>query len=61
MQPPASLSPDDDLRRGAEIILRSGFRQLPVVGTDETILGFIEESEVTRAYLNIADRRSDVG
>jgi CBS domain-containing protein len=61
MQPPAALSPEDDLRKGAEIILQSGFRQLPVVGADQAILGFIEESEVTRAYLNIADRRPAAG
>ena len=61
MQPPAALSPEDDLRKGAEIILKSGFRQLPVVGADQNILGFIEESEVTRAYLNLADRRSEAG
>jgi CIC family chloride channel protein len=61
MQPPAVLDPDDDLRKGAEIILKSGFGQLPVVGADRVILGFIEESEVTRAYLNIADQRSAAG
>lgn len=59
MQPPEALSPEDDLRKGAETILKSGFRQLPVLGADQVILGFIEESEVTRAYLNIADRRPD--
>jgi CIC family chloride channel protein len=59
MQPPAALSPEDDLRTGAEVILKSGFRQLPVVGPDQAIVGFIEESEVTRAYLGIADRRSE--
>ncbi len=59
MQPPASLDPDDDLRKAAELILDSGFRQLPVVGVDQKIAGFLEESEVTRAYLNLAVRRSE--
>jgi CIC family chloride channel protein len=58
MQPPAALGPEDDLRTGVEVILKSGFRQLPVIGEDQVILGFIEESEVTRAYLDIADRRT---
>jgi chloride channel protein, CIC family len=59
MQPPAALRLEDDLRTGAEIILGSGFRQLPVMGPDDKILGFIEESEVTRAYLNIAQQAPD--
>jgi CIC family chloride channel protein len=59
MQPAASLSPNDDLRRAAELILKSGFRQLPVVGDDDNIVGFLEESEVTRAYLSLAIRRDE--
>ena len=59
MQPAAALSPDDDLRRAAELILESGFRQLPVVGPDHKIAGFLEESEVTRAYLGAASRKDD--
>jgi CIC family chloride channel protein len=58
MQPPAALSLEDDLRTGVEVILKSGFRQLPVIGPDQVILGFIEESEVTRAYLGIGERPS---
>ncbi len=59
MQPPASLDPNDDLRKAAELILNSGFRQLPVVGADQKIAGFLEESEVTRAYLSFASRSSE--
>jgi len=59
MQPADSLSPDDDLRTAAEQILKSGFRQLPVVGNDGSIAGFLEESEVTRAYLSLAMRRPE--
>ena len=39
MQPAASLDADDDLRKAAEQILSSGFRQLPVLGSDRTIVG----------------------
>ena len=59
MQPPAALDPDDDLRKAAELILNSGFRQLPVIGADQKIAGFLEESEVTRAYLSLSTRRSE--
>ena len=43
----------------AELILESGFRQLPVVGPEHKIAGFLEESEVTRAYLGVAPRKDD--
>ena len=59
MQPPAALDADDDLRKAAELILNSGFRQLPVIGADQKIVGFLEESEVTRAYLSLSTRRSE--
>ena len=59
MQPPAALDPTDDLRKAAELILLSGFRQLPVIGPDRQIAGFLEESEVTRAYLNLATQRDE--
>jgi CIC family chloride channel protein len=59
MQPPAALDPDDDLRKAAELILLSGFRQLPVIGPKQHILGLLEESEVTRAYLSLATQRDD--
>ena len=49
---------DDDLRKAAELILNSGFRQLPVIGADQKIAGFLEESEVTRAYLNLSEKRA---
>jgi CIC family chloride channel protein len=59
MHPPAALAPDDDLKAAAELILSSGLRQLPVLGPDRQILGFIEESEVTRAYLAFSVISSD--
>jgi CIC family chloride channel protein len=59
MQPPAALDPSDDLRKAAELILLSGFRQLPVIGADHKILGFLQESEITRAYLGLDPRRGE--
>ena len=59
MQPATILRSEDDLRTAAELILESGLRQLPVVGADDTIVGFLEESEVTRAYLSLATRRDE--
>jgi predicted transcriptional regulator len=51
MQPPTLLTLDDDLRKVGELILSSGLHQLPVLTTDGKLAGFIDESQVTRAYL----------
>jgi CIC family chloride channel protein len=59
MQPVPVVHASDDLRRVAELFLSSGLRQLPVLGADGGIVGVVEESDVTRAYLTLvaSDRR----
>ena len=57
-QPPVTLALDDDLRKAAELLLNSGFRQLPVIGPGGEIAGFIEEPQVTRVYLNLSEKRA---
>jgi len=62
MQPPTLLALDDDLRKAGELILSSGLHQLPVLTADGRLAGFIDESQVTRAYLKSAvdpDRPGD--
>ncbi len=54
MQPPTLLGLDDDLRKAGELILSSGLHQLPVLTADGKLAGFIDESQVTRAYLKSA-------
>ena len=51
MQPSSALAPEDDLQKAGELILNSGLHQLPVVAADGALVGFIDESQVTRAYL----------
>jgi CIC family chloride channel protein len=57
MQPPVQVRMNDDVRRAAELLLESGLRQLPVVGDDGAgaIVGFIDQSAITRAYLASPD------
>jgi chloride channel protein, CIC family len=57
MQPPSALAPDDDLQKAGELILSSGLHQLPVMTADGALVGFVDESQVTRAYLgSLAER-----
>ena len=59
MQPPMLLALDDDLRKAGELIVSSGLHQLPVVTAEGRLAGFIDESQVTRAYLKAAERSED--
>jgi chloride channel protein, CIC family len=47
----ALLQPGDTLRRAAELFLETDLRQLPVIGIDRQIVGFVDESSLTRAHL----------
>jgi CBS-domain-containing membrane protein len=51
MQPRATVFPNDPVRRAAELLLATELRQLPVVGPDRRVIGFIGESDVMRAHL----------
>ena len=51
LQARAFLQPADDVRRALDVFLSSDLRQLPVVGPDDQIVGFLDESAVTRTYL----------
>lgn len=52
MQPLIRLLPRDDLRTAAEHLLDSGLHQLPVIGPEGTLVGLLDESTITRAYLS---------
>jgi CIC family chloride channel protein len=51
MQAPAAVHPTDDLRTAATTMLTSALKQIPVVAADGAIIGFLEEVDVTRAYV----------
>jgi CBS domain-containing protein len=51
MQAPVAVRPDDDLRAAAAVMLTSGLKQVPVLAEDGAITGFLEEVDVTRAYV----------
>lgn len=57
MQPPVSVKPEDHLRLATEVLLSQKIREVPVVDEDGTIVGFLDESEVGRAYLEVTGRQ----
>jgi CIC family chloride channel protein len=52
MHPPVSVSPEEDLRDAARLMLANGLRELPVVDEARKIIGFLDEAEATKAYLD---------
>jgi chloride channel protein, CIC family len=53
MQPEAKVAISDHLGTVMELTQSTGLRQLPVVGQDGRLAGFLDESDVTRAYLEL--------
>ncbi len=55
MRPAVTVRPGDDLHRAVERMVESGLRELPVVDDAGQIIGFIDEAEITRVYLEIIE------
>jgi predicted transcriptional regulator len=53
MQSPLFVRPDDDLHDAVEQMVKSGFRELPVLDDRGQIVGFLDEADVTRVYLEL--------
>lgn len=51
MAPPVALSPADRARHAIEVMLENDVRGVPVVDGDGKIIGFVDEGDVSRAYL----------
>jgi len=51
MQAPVVVRPQDDLRTAAAAMLTGALKQIPVVDPDGMVVGFLEEVDVTRAYV----------
>jgi CIC family chloride channel protein len=59
MLPPVSVTPDDDLHTALELMLARGLAQLPVVGADSKLLGYVDEAAIAKAYLRGHTSRAD--
>ena len=52
MQAPISVSTSESLHAAIEIMLRQQLRELPVVDESGKIVGFLDEADITRAYMS---------
>ncbi|MCC7385822.1 MAG: chloride channel protein [Deltaproteobacteria bacterium] len=59
MQAPVTIDPDDDIREATQKLVANALRELPVVDGDGRIIGFLDEAEISRAYLQAALRAED--
>jgi chloride channel protein, CIC family len=53
MQADAKVMPTDELGRVIDLTHSTGLRQLPVVDPDGRLVGFVDEADVTRAYVTL--------
>jgi chloride channel protein, CIC family len=51
MRPGLTLKTEDDLRSALELMHQEGIREVPVLDTDDRLVGFIDEGAIARAYL----------
>lgn len=56
MQPPSFVLPTDDLRHATEVMIDSGLRELPVLNPQGVLVGFLDEADIARSYVDAAVR-----
>jgi CIC family chloride channel protein len=56
MQAPVSVLATDTLRTATQRMIQSGLRELPVVNEKQQIIGFLDETAITQAYLGATGR-----
>jgi CIC family chloride channel protein len=59
MVPPVSVQDTDDLQCGLEALLEHGVREVIVIGPQARIIGFLDETEITRVYHRATSSRPD--
>ncbi len=59
MQPPITVTLDDDLRCASQRLIESALREIPVVDGEGRIVAFLDEAEIARVYLQAATRAED--
>ncbi|MBI2393830.1 MAG: chloride channel protein [Deltaproteobacteria bacterium] len=55
MRAPVTVKLEDDLHDAVQAMLQSGFRELPVVDEAGKIVGFLDEADVARVYVEITE------
>jgi CIC family chloride channel protein len=52
MEPPVSVTASSSLHNAMDLMLRHRLREIPVTTDDGKIVGFLDESDITRAYMD---------
>ena len=60
MQPPSFVRPSDHLRRATEAMVENGLRELPVLNERDEVVGFLDEADIARSYVDAAVRSERV-
>jgi CIC family chloride channel protein len=58
MQPPVVIGAEDELRSAMEAMLDNNLREVPVTGAEGRIIGFLDEADIRKAYLDATSRRA---
>jgi CIC family chloride channel protein len=58
MQPPVAIGPQDDLRLATEKMLDNNLREVPVTSGEGRIVGFLDEADIRKAYLDATSRKA---
>jgi len=56
LQAAVAVTPDDDLRAATEAMIANELREIPVVSSDNRVLGMLGESDIAEVYLRAAVR-----
>lgn len=51
MGPPVTVRPEDTLRVATATLLENGIREIPVIDPNGRIVGFLDEADIAKAYL----------
>jgi CIC family chloride channel protein len=57
MEPPLSVTAMSSLHDAMDLMLRHRLREIPVTTDDGKIIGFLDESDITRAYMKASAAR----
>lgn len=58
MQPPVAIGPQADLRTATEAMLDNNLREVPVTNAEGRIIGFLDEADIRKAYLEATSRKA---
>jgi CIC family chloride channel protein len=56
LEPAVSVRPEDDLRSATEAMIGNELREIPIVSSDNRVIGMLDEADIAEVYLRAAVR-----